>query len=453
MAGGAPFQLDIAGTDYFAAFAGGSATTPYVLPDSISLSEDADGGGSTFSFEVIQEVTPVAGPWYTTIPDNALVTFVDTTLASNTTLFRGFVGNVEARLNGGGQGTIASVTALASTSVLDRIAVWKGKGTLSGVKNAVTSTIKIKRNQTDKVIIEKILSSYVNPVLGSGVSDLFDPTITSSITSTATLNPTVDDGDIDIPLGTLRAALDTIVELAQARDGKLRRYYLDPGTKALVYGFANAADATVTYATAPFKIITSGIDAPEGGTATPSTLLVREMSAGYDHEAARKRVFVLAADSNADRDTDPDPYVRTYTGVGFTSRSGIVFDSIVSAPTVRGSFRATKLTNAAKAFFAARRAPVRTITFTVRGAGTATGQTYGYAGGTVQAGSASYAYVDRWSPGMFVDITAAGMGLSGLYRVEQVTMEFEEGSLIRKWNITVEKRPRGSLSQYILGRR
>lgn len=451
MAGGAPFQLNIAGTDYFAAFAGGSATTPYVVPETVSLSQDGDGAGSTlFSFEVVQEVTPVGGPWYENIPDNALVTFVDTTLASNTTLFRGFVGNIDAKLNGGGQGTTARVTCLNSTSALDRIVVWKGKGTLAGVKNAVAASIKIKRNQTDKAVIEKILGSYVT--LGSGLSDLFDKSTYTSISSTATLNPTADDGDIEIPLGTLRAALDTIVELAQARDGKLRRYYLDPRTKVLVYGFANAADSSVTYATAPFKIITSGIDDPAGGTATASTLVARDMSVVNDHEITRKRVFVLAADSNADKDSDPDPYVRTYTGVGFASRSGIVFDAVVEAPTVRGNKRAEKLTNAAKAYFSTRRAPMRTIQFSVRGAGTATGQEYGYSGGTVQAGSASYSYVDRWLPGQFVSIEAPGMGLSGLYRVEQVTMEFESGSLIRKWNITVEKRPRNGLASYVVGR-
>lgn len=454
MAGGAPFQLTIDGTDYLGAFAGGSATTPYVVPDTVTLTMDADGGGSSFSFEVVQEVTPVGGPWFASIPDNAVVAFVDTTLASNTTVFRGFVSGVEASLNGGGQGTVAQVTCLAATSILDRISVWKGKGTVGGVKNAVVSTIKFKRNQTDKAIITALLSTYVNPRLGSGISGIFDATSVSQVTSTATLNPTAADGDIELPLGTLRAALDTIVELAQARDGKERRYYIDPSTKRLVYGWAAAADASVTYPTAPFKVITSGIDEPAGGTATASTLLVRELSVSYDHESARKRVFILAADSNADRDTDADPYVRTYnqTGIAFPTRSGLVTDEIVDAPTVRGANRGTKLTNAAKAYFAKRRAPIPTITFTVRGAGTATGQTYGFAQGTAYpTGGTAFGVVDRWAPGQFVDITAAGLGLSGLYRVEEVAMSFEPGSLIRKFEITAQARPRGGLSRYVIG--
>lgn len=462
MAGGAPFQLTINGVDYLGAFAGGSATTPYVIPESVSLSMDADGGGSTFGFEVLQEVTPISGgtatPWFSSIPDNAVVKFVDTTAgtALSQTLFAGFIGNIDAKLNGGGQGTIAQVECLNSSALLDRIVVWKGKGTVAGVKNAVVSTIKLKRNQTDKTVIQAILSTYVNPRLGSGISELFDPTITAGISSTATLNPTAADGDIEIPLGTLRAALDTVLELAEARDGKQRRYYID-NRKRLVYGFAGAADSSVSYATAPFRITTAASDNPAGGTATASTLSVRDISLQLDHDSARKRGFFLAADSNADRDTDADPYVRTYSqvGVGFPARSGLVTDALVDVPTVRGSARATKLNNAAKAWFGRRRAPIQTISFSVRGAGTAAGQTYGFAQGTAQSGTASYALVDRWAPGQWVQIYAPGLGLystTDLFRIEEVAMSFETGSLIRKFEVTCDRRPRGKASQLIVGR-
>lgn len=462
MAGGAPFQLTIDGTDYLGAFAGGSATTPYVIPESLSLSMDADGGGSTFAFEVIQEVTPSSGgtptPWFLGITDNAVVNFVDTTAgtALSQTIFAGFVGTIEAELNGGGQGTKTQVSCLSSSALLDRMVVWKGKGTVAGVKNAVVSTIKFKRNQTDKVVIQAILSTYVNPRLGSGISNLFDPTITSGISSTTTLNPTAADGDIEIPLGTLRAALDTILELAEARDGKQRRYYID-NRKRLVYGFAGAADSSVTYATAPFKITTEAIDNPAGGTATASTLSVRDITLQLDHDSARKRGFFLAADSNADRDDDPDPYVRTYsqTGIAYPARTGLVTDSLVDVPTVRGSNRGTKLTNAAKAWFGRRRAPIQTISFSVRGAGTATGQSYGFAQGTAQSGTASYTLVDRWAPGQWVQIYAPGLGLTSstdLFRIEEVSMSFETGSLIRKFQITCDRRQRGLASQLIIGR-
>jgi len=450
MAGGLPFELTIGGTDYLGAFAGGSATTPYIVPETVSLENDADGGGATLSFEVVQEVTPGGGPWYTTVGDNAVVKFIDTTLASDTTLFAGFLGNVDAKLNGGGQGTVCQVECLAPSSLLDRIAVWKGK---SGVlKGGVVSTITYSAGKTDKVLITSILA-LVNGRIGSGMSGLFDPSTAASVSSTATINEKVE-----IPLGTLRAALDTIKELAEATDGIARRYYINPRNRRLVYGTAPAASA---YATAPFKVITSGIDAPEGGTATASTLLVRNLSVAYNHDESRKRVFIVAGDAQADGDTEADPYVRVYTGVGFPTRTGsMVTDEVLDAPGIKGSLataakraaRKTKIDNTAKAFFTERFKPIQTIEFSVRGAGTATGQTYGFGAGTAQTGASTYARVDRWEPGQFVRIDAAGLGLADIYRVESVAMSFEPGSLIRKWDITAQRRRQGTLSRIILGR-
>jgi hypothetical protein len=457
MAGGVPFNLSVDGTDLLLANIGGSAESAFVVPDTIQLSADADGGGSQLSFEVEQRVTPSPGgtptPWYASLSDNAVVEFVDGTVgtANGQSTFFGFVANIEARLNGGGQGTIARVDCLSATSILDRIMVWKGAGTLGGIQNATISTIRIARSTYDDVAIKAILDNYVIGRLGTGISQLFDPTLQTEITRTALLNPDAADGDIEIPLGNLRAALDTILELAQATDGKARRYYLD-NKHRLVYGWGTAADAGLTYPNAPFKIITAGVDNPAGGTATASTLLVRDFSLSIDHDSVRKRAFILTADSNADDDTDPDPYVRLYTDVGFSARSGLVTDSLVGAPTVRGSDRTSKLDNAATAYFATRRAPVQSIRFSVRGAGTATGQTYGYSGGTAQAGTASYVYVDRWAPGQYVEIEAPGLGLDGIYRVEEVSMTFEPGSLIRKWDITCQRRPRGLASLYLIGR-
>ena len=450
MAGGAPFQLTVGGTDYFAAYSGGSAETPYIVPDTVSMENDADGGGATLSFEVTQEVTPAAGPWFATVADNAVVKFIDTSLATDTTLLAGFLGNIDANLNGGGQGTVAQVSCLAPSSLLDRIVVWKGKqGTLRG---GVVSTIIYKSGLTDLALLTSILA-LVNTQIGAGISDLFNPASVASVTSTATINEKVE-----IPLGTLRAALDTVKELAEATDGIARRYYIDPRTKRLVYGKAPAASI---YATAPFKIITAGIDAPQGGTATASTLLVRDLKVTYNHEDSRKRVFVLAGDALYDGDTEADPYVRTYTqtGIAFPARSGaMVTDEILDAPSIKGSLataakradRQTKITTAARAFFTTRYKPVQTIEFTVRGAGTATGQVYGFGAGTAQTGAATYAYVDRWEPGQFVRIDAAGLGLADVFRVESVSMSFEAGSLVRRWDIKAERRRRGKLSQIIL---
>jgi hypothetical protein len=238
-----------------------------------------------------------------------------------------------------------------------------------------------------------------------------------------------------------------VLELAQATDGIARRFYVSTSTRRLVYG---KAPATSSFATAPFEIVTTATDNPTGGTATASTLQVRDLSTSSDHEQVRKVVVIATADSNADRDSNPDPYVRTFTGVGFAARSGLTTFEILDAATITKKNRGTALTNTAKAYFTERRLPQETVTFTVRGAGTATGQTYGFGAGTAQSGTASWVFVDRWEPGQQVKITADQLGLTGVYRVEAVTCGFEAGSLIRKWEITANRRRQGKASQLLL---
>ena len=165
-----------------------------------------------------------------------------------------------------------------------------------------------------------------------------------------------------------------------------------------------------------------------------------------------KNVVLLTADSKADADTDADPYIRTYTGVGYAARTdATVLSAVVDAGTVNGKSKTAKLTAAAKAYYSERHKPRQSVTFEVAGAGTASGQTYGYGAGTAQSGTASYVRVDRWEVGQFVDITATHLGLSGLYRIESVEQSFESGSLIRRWSITCQTRPLGKLSQMIIG--
>jgi hypothetical protein len=438
-----PFTLTIDGTDYFAAFSGGTAGTPYVIPETIILSAEADGGGAALSFAVEQEVTPAGTPWFRSITDNAVVKFTDTSL-TNGVLFAGYITSIDSAINQGGQGTTSVVTCGDPNTLLDKIVVYKGKGTLAGVSGATTSTIKLKSGQTDKALITTLLGVVDAKWSATTGTALFDASSVASVTSTATINEPVD-----IPLGTLRAALDTIVEFAQATDGTARRYYIDTATRQLVY---NKAPAASIYATAPFQIVTTAPDNPTGGTATASTLLVRDLRTSSDHDQIRKTVVIQAADSNADRDTNTDPYLRNYNDVtvGFATRSGLTTYDILQAATITKRARTTALTNTAKAYFTERRLPMESITFSVRGAGTATGQTYGYGSGTAQTGAATYATVDRWAPGQQASITATQLGLSGLYRIESVTMGFEQGSLIRRWDITCNRRKQGAASQLLL---
>ena len=108
-----PFQLLVttnAGTaDWFAAWEGAAGTAVYVRPDSIEMTAEADGNSQTLTFTAEQEVTPGGTPWFQSIPDNAIVRFVDLP-AGTATLFSGYIAEIQAQLNGGGQGSIAEVT-------------------------------------------------------------------------------------------------------------------------------------------------------------------------------------------------------------------------------------------------------------------------------------------------------------------------------------------------------
>ena len=141
------------------------------------------------------------------------------------------------------------------------------------------------------------------------------------------------------------------------------------------------------------------------------------------------------------------------TGViSLPSASGMVTDGILNAATIRVAKRTDQLSNYSRAYFTERFRPLQSINFTVRGRGTAFGQTYGYSGGTVQTGTATYGYVDRWEPGQFCSITASDLGLSGLYRIEEVSIGFESKSFQVKYTITCAKRRTGTLSQLIVSK-
>ena len=66
--------------------------------------------------------------------------------------------------------------------------------------------------------------------------------------------------------------------------------------------------------------------------------------------------------------------------------------------------------------------------FTIRGAGTQSFNQYGFSAGYAQTGVSTFALVNRWEPGQWVEVVSAGLGLSGFYRVEQVEWTLEPGS-------------------------
>lgn len=110
------------------------------------------------------------------------------------------------------------------------------------------------------------------------------------------------------------------------------------------------------------------------------------------------------------------------TAHGLASGAQVIIAGITGGPgtTMNGTFTCTVTT---------------TTAFTYTAAGTA-------GSGTVTAATADGAkLVSKWEPGQWVDVAAPELGLSGLYRVEQVDFEFSRGSFFQIYTITINRGP------------
>ena len=87
--------------------------------------------------------------------------------------------------------------------------------------------------------------------------------------------------------------------------------------------------------------------------------------------------------------------------------------------------------------------------FTLRGAGTAAWNANGFVSGYAQSGTATYALVDSWQPGQWVEVNSASLNLSGLYRVEQVDLSFEPGSYVAIVTVSFNRKNPNDLSRLI----
>lgn len=61
----------------------------------------------------------------------------------------------------------------------------------------------------------------------------------------------------------------------------------------------------------------------------------------------------------------------------------------------------------------------------------------------------SISLVPRWEPGQWVDVTAAELGLSGMYRVEQVDWSLEPGSFQQVISVVFNRRPTKTLTKLL----
>ena len=423
------------------------------MPTDITLQSSGDGSSSNLSLTVYQDQTPAGtasastGPWYAALPDNARIRFIDSTATTPATpLFLGMVTGLDVKLLPSGLGTETTISVADANAVLDRLIVRKA-ATSSTVKGQVANALKYAASDKREYQIVRDILANVDAQKSPdySVQRLLKTSDTSGIPTSLTSFVLSANAPLTVTLGTLRSALDTLIEVFSGQDGLLRRYWVD----ALGVLHYERIDTPPASATAPFKIITTPNDAPDGSAVSPSTINPRELVVNYSLDAITKRAYFLTADANTDKDNDPDPFVRSYNqgGVGLTTRQGPGLEAVVDAGTVRGNDRQTVLNTFATAYFVERSKPVLSGTFRIRGAGTQTYNRYGYVSGYAATGSLA-----TWAPGQWVSVSAAGYGLQGeLYRIESVSIGFESGSLQRVIDITFARKRQGGLARLVAG--
>jgi hypothetical protein len=447
-----------------------SPETPWVDPETVTLTQDANGEGGSLQFEVVQVKTPGGGPWWKSgaVNDNARVRFQ----VSGTTTFLGYIVQIDAQLAENGLGTRALVMASAASSFLDKIIVYKGRQ-LTGTKSGYTSNFKIGvSGGSDQAAVTALVSKAdAAMAFSTGTSGRTANRLIVNTNTTPTYTGTsVVIGQLDMVPGTLRSCLDSIKEAAESIDGEERRYWVAPsGT----INYARLGSAVPTYATAPFKVVTTATYSPYGSVAAAATLQVRNLSVSLDHDVIVKKarfVFNTNADDwdakiSAGAYTVKDPYGRVYdqaapNGAGMTTRNGPRPETIIGvtpqpAKAAKPTYWSDKITDYGKKYFGTdtypnRAAPQRSITFSVRGADT-TNNPYGFANGYRQTAPSTFVLQSGWEAGQYVSIVASSLDLSGLYRIETLTMSFEPGSMIRQYDLTCERVPRNPLKKFLQG--
>ena len=307
--------------------------------------------------------------------------------------------------------------------------------------------VKINAGSTEDEAVKQFLS-LVNAYKSSdyAVQRLFTTSGTAQITGGTVYANTQE---VQFPATNLRSAMDAIVETYAGNDIKERRAFIDT-TGALNYKLVDTA-AQPTYATAPYSIIVTGAGTPNTSTAK-ATVAPFNLSVNWDHETAKAAMFTIPAVSGASLSqiwSYQDLAVAESGTALFTERAGApVLDAVVDFPTAVKNPGA-QIQRAAAAYFYERHKPLLSGTFELRGAGTAAWNQYGFTSGYAQTGASTFALVEGWKPGQWVEVTAAGLGLSGLYRVEQVDWSLEPGSYVQRVLVTFNRKNPSDLATLV----
>ena len=308
-------------------------------------------------------------------------------------------------------------------------------------------TVNIPGGTTETTAVKNLLS-VVNQYKSTDYA--LQRVLSTSGTANIVGGTSFDNGQaIQFSSCSLRSALDTVIETYSGNDIKERRYYVDLAGK-LNFRLVDAASKP-TYATAPYSIIVTGAGTPNTTTAK-ATVAPYNLSVNWDHSTIKNAQFTLPGQGNALPLTTVLEYDDVTDADGnqtFTTRSNApIFDDVVDFPAATTN-QAARVQRAAAAYFVERHKPMLSGSFTLRGAGTAAHNKYGFSAGYAQTGASTFALVSRWEPGQWVEITAAGLGLSGLYRVEQVDWSLEPGSYTQIITITYNRRNPSDLASLI----
>lgn len=304
-------------------------------------------------------------------------------------------------------------------SSVNTLTIQSGVSEVSAVSQVLTAVSDYKGD--DQAVLRLVDTTDTSQIIGSG----------TQFTKTATTLPT----------SSLRSALDSLIELFSGLDQRQRRYYIDQAGRLNWRMTDNSA--APTYATAPYKIITTGAGTPNT-TSAAATVAPFDLSVNWDHDTIKAMVFNVATTAGS-----KPPVVETYISAGFTERPGAPkFDDNVDYPTA-AKVSDVKTVDAAKYYFLDRHKPLLSGQFTLRGSGTESFNANGFSAGYAQTGAATFALVNSWQPGQWVDVTSSELGLSGLYRVEQVDWSLEPASYNQVITITFNRRLQSDLTSIL----
>jgi hypothetical protein len=304
-------------------------------------------------------------------------------------------------------------------------------------------SIGINSGETETAAVAKMLSVVkANKARDYALNRIVNTASTTKLSPTTNTN----QGGITLPAGTLRSALDAIVEAYSGQDLKERRYFVDAAGR-LNYNLIDTTSVP-TYATAPYKLITTGTQNPNT-TSGAATIIPFELTLDWDYNTTKEALVLTATLDAATSKVSPVQRVTNYVNSGYTLRPGSpTFDDIIEAPTSTQDSGAA-IDRISRAFFLERHKPVLSGSFTLRGRGAAAFNEYGFNSGYAQTGVSTFALVEGWKPGQWVEITCAELGLSGKYRVEQVDWALEPGSFTSVIRVTFNRKPPSTLTRLL----